>query len=175
MKNTEKPFAGKCLFFPRLRSAAHWNQTVQTGVLWTHLVWRDKYFEGSSEGQVGGEWLKQEVICEGRDRWSVQVFSCQGLGRELVNLRLLLRSCKDSNIADFFRLFFFLHYLEAVFLCVPYQMHESPFLQNHQVIKGMLLGSVGASHSSNMTFPGVGSNGCCLSAFFVLDLGVAVL
>lgn len=66
---------------------------------------------------------------------------------------------------------FFLHYLEAVFLCVPYQMHESPFLQNHQGIKWMLLGSVGASHRSSMTFPGVGSDGC----FFILVLGVVVL
>lgn len=76
------------LFFPRLHSAADWNQTVQTGVLWSHLVWRDEQFGGSSEGQVGGEWLKQEVICEGRDRWNVQVFSCRGLGGELWNLRL---------------------------------------------------------------------------------------
>lgn len=55
MKNMEKPFAGKCLFFPRLHSAADRNQTAQTGVLWSHLVWRDKQFGGSSEGRVGGE------------------------------------------------------------------------------------------------------------------------
>lgn len=35
---------------------------------------------------------------KGRDRWSVQVFSCQGLGRELGRLEaVLLRSCKYSD------------------------------------------------------------------------------
>lgn len=57
-------------------------------------------------------------------------------------------------------------------LCVPYLIHKSPFLQSHQVIKRMLLGSVGASCSSSLTFAGVGSDGWCLSGFSALGLGV---
>lgn len=56
------------------------------------------------------------------------MFSCRGLGRELGRLEtVLLRTCRYSDVPGFTRLGFSLNYLEAVFLRVPDQMHESPF------------------------------------------------
>lgn len=86
------------MFFPKVTLCVRFHQKSK-GAGW-------KCFGPIRSGERSnlGEAVRDIQVTEvgrdlkGRDRWSVQVFSCQGLGRELGRLEaVLLRSCKYSD------------------------------------------------------------------------------
>lgn len=170
MKNTEKPFAGKCFFFQgyTLQQAEIRLCRLECfGPIWSGE--RSSLEEAVRDRLVVSDWSR---------RWSVKVgtdgvcrcSAAEGLAGSWETWDSFCEKLKGfKNVADFSVGFFPSLFGSCVSVCALSDAWE-PFLKTE-----MLLVSVGASHSSSMTFPAVGSNGCCLSAFFVLVLGVAVL